>query len=261
MLPPRLSLFRSVSRFSPSPGVLAALVYGALVFSCSTSEDPDGEDSGEEDSDDFPDDDGQGGESGHEPGDGDGGGTGETGSGGSAALACVEHGGTCELVECDFPEEVGLHVETCSVLTPHTNPPSSGPHYPVWAAFQKYDFPVPRGYWIHSLEHSGVVLTYNCSEAEAAGIDCAEMIDELEEFFDTWPADPKCTATRHRLLLTPDPLLDAPFAASAWGHTLKGRCFDGDVVSAFIEEHYGKTYEDICTAGLDVSVTQIACGR
>ncbi len=164
---------------------------------------------------------------------------------------CVTREGVCELTECAPALEQGLHAEPCEKLTFSSNPPTSGTHYDVWANFAKYDRPVPRGFLLHSLEHSGVVLSYNCAEAEAAGLDCDGLVASLDDFYDAWPSDPLCTASPHRLIVTPDPELDAPFAAAAWGHYLKGTCFDPELVSGFIQAYYGKNYENICFAGVD----------
>jgi hypothetical protein len=180
-----------------------------------------------------------------------GGRVGEGGAGGAPASECRTRPGACELTECDPPLEAGLHEAPCTPLTFHSNPPTSGTHYGNWAAFEIYDRPVPRGFLLHSLEHSAVVLSYNCEAAVAAGLDCEALVTELTDFFETWPADPLCTETRHRLLLTPDPELDAVFAASAWGHYVKGDCFDEGVVSDFIDAHYGKNYENFCNPGVD----------
>ncbi len=177
---------------------------------------------------------------------GSSGAAGEGGAAGSATVECRTRHATCELTECDPPLELGLHEVACAPLTFNSNPPTSGTHYGVWAAFQIYDRPVPRGFLLHSLEHSGVVLSYNCAAAKAAGVECDALVAELTEFFDAWPADPLCTATRHRLIVVPDPELDAVFAASAWGHYVKGDCFDADAVSDFIEAYYGKNYENLC---------------
>jgi hypothetical protein len=180
-----------------------------------------------------------------------GGGADLGGAGGGAAFECRTHQAACELTECDPPLQPALHEAPCTPLTFHSNPPTSGTHYSSWAAFEIYDRPVPRGFLLHSLEHSAVVLSYNCEAAADAGVDCDELVAELTEFFETWPADPLCSATRHRLLLTPDPELDAVFAAAAWGHYVKGDCFDAGVVSDFIEANYGRTYENICNPGVD----------
>ena len=52
------------------------------------------------------------------------------------------------------------------------SPPVFGDHYPTWAAFQTYEYPVPLGYLVHSLEHGAVVVFYDCPEG------CAEEVAE-----------------------------------------------------------------------------------
>jgi hypothetical protein len=139
-------------------------------------------------------------------------------------------------------------VPVCSALTYPTNPPTSGAHYPVWAAFKTYTTPIPRGFWVHDLEHGAIVITYNCPTS------CDEDLAALQKFVDGLTADPACTApVRKRIVVTPDPLLDVKFAASAWGFALKAACFDLGALGSFIAEHYGKGPEDLCSDGTDLA--------
>lgn len=208
--------------------------------------------------------DGQAGESGTDGSGGRGSGGsasgGRSGSGGDSALggmggvpgavAC-DAPAACGLVECETQEAEANHVTACSELTPHTNPPTSGPHYPDWAQFGIYDEPFPRGFLMHSLEHSAVALLYNCTLVQRAGGSCEDLVAELEAFYADYPEDPLCTGVPHRLIVAPDPLLDVPFAATAWAAHLKGECFDAERVKGFVDAHYGMTYENICYAGID----------
>lgn len=168
----------------------------------------------------------------------------------STDLVC-DSPGACGLVECEAPDAGGAHVEACAELEPHTNPVTSGPHFTIWAQFGIYDEPVPEGFLLHSLEHSAVALLYNCDLVQAQGDSCEALISELEAFYDSWPADPLCDVVPHRLIVSPSPRLDVPFAATAWGAHLKGTCFDGARVTQFIETHYGQNYENICNSGID----------
>ncbi len=153
------------------------------------------------------------------------------------------------------------HTDPCVVLGYASNPPTSGTHYAVWADFTVYQAPVPQGFLVHSLEHGSVELHYNCARAEAAGIDCEELKSSILALYDGWAADPLCAAGKNRLIVVPDPQLDAAFAAAAWGYFLKGNCFDSQLVSDFIERHYGQTYEDICSAGIDPANYPADCGE
>jgi hypothetical protein len=127
--------------------------------------------------------------------------------------------GKCDAVEQEQAIEGFTHVDVCSYVEYFTKPPSSGDHYPIWAAYKTYTTAIPEGFFVHNLEHGAIVLTYNCPNGCAADVAAAQaMIDAL-------PADPDCAAqgstVRRRTLMTPDPSLDVPFAASAWGWTLR----------------------------------------
>jgi hypothetical protein len=159
--------------------------------------------------------------------------------------------GACRAIVQEHPIEGANHVPECSYVSYGTLPPSSGNHYPVWAAFKTYSLPVPEGYWVHDLEHGAIVLTYDCGEAG-----CAADVAAAQAFIDAYPVDPLCTPLNsgapNRLVMTPDPRLDVRFAASAWGWTLRADCFDPVVFKAFADAHYGQGPEELCNAGEDV---------
>src|SRR6185295_7796335 len=58
------------------------------------------------------------------------------------------------------PNEGWTHVPEGSAITYRSNPPASGPHYPVWLRYQEYSEPMARGYWVHNLEHGAIVVLY-----------------------------------------------------------------------------------------------------
>jgi hypothetical protein len=154
---------------------------------------------------------------------------------------------SCPVV-IDAPQIVSAqHVPETEQLTYNSNPPSSGPHYPVWPAFREYATPVPRGYTIHALEHGAVVLSYKCDPGPA----CTAIVDELRKAAAAVPDDPKCAggAVRARIVITPDPLLDVPVAAAAWGWTYKAECVDQPTLTGFLKDNYGLGPEDTCADG------------
>lgn len=51
-----------------------------------------------------------------------------------------------------------------------SNPPSSGPHFPVWAKPGVYDRLISAGYFIHSMEHGYVIIWYDCSKLSSGGL-------------------------------------------------------------------------------------------
>ncbi|MFO0762007.1 MAG: DUF3105 domain-containing protein [Byssovorax sp.] len=141
----------------------------------------------------------------------------------------------------------GIHVQVCSPIVWNSNPPTSGMHYPVWAAFKTYKAPVPRGFTVHAMEHGAIVFSYNCPSG------CAADIDALQAMLDARPADPLCVAPlKNRFIITPDPLLDTQFAAAAWGYAIKGDCLDLAAIGAFIDAHYAMAPENFCFDGTDV---------
>jgi len=155
--------------------------------------------------------------------------------------------GPCNAVVQQRAIEGFTHVPVCSDVTYVSNPPSSGNHYPIWAAFQSYDFAVPEGYWVHDLEHGAVVFSYNCPGG------CAADVAAAQAFIDGLPDDSLCVPAdgdpRVRMTMTPDPKLQVRFAASAWGWTLRADCFDAVAFGAFVQDHYGQGREVLCAQG------------
>lgn len=171
---------------------------------------------------------------------------GVTDDGAPALDASGDDARACTTTVAGFPLAAGAHVAQCTPITYATNPPTSGPHYPLWARFKVYAERVPRGFWVHAMEHGAVVVTYNCPGG------CAAELAALVAFLDARPVDPLCTApVKNRFIVTPDPLLDATFAASAWGWSLRSDCFDLPALGAFIDAHYAQAPEDFCSDGFD----------
>lgn len=154
------------------------------------------------------------------------------------------------LVTIDEPPIVAaLHVPIPTAVQYNSNPPSSGPHYPYWAAYQSFAKPVDPRYWVHNLEHGAIALLYKCDVAGG----CTDVVNALRAAADALPDDPICNkaaGVRVRVVLTPDPDLDVPVAASAWGWTYKAACIDMPSLTSFVLEHYGQGGESNCTNGI-----------
>jgi hypothetical protein len=171
---------------------------------------------------------------------------GATSNGGASSSEGGAGGGVCGAVEKREELAAGLHVLECAPIAYATNPPSSGEHYPVWASYGEHDFALPRGYWVHNLEHGSVVVTYNCPEG------CEDDLTAARAWLASLEPDVACGSGPARVLLVPDPLLNAPWAASSWGYTLRANCFDADTFSAFYEAHVGQPpapEASICSPG------------
>lgn len=53
-------------------------------------------------------------------------------------------------------------------------------------------------------------------------------------------------------MITPDPLLDTPVAAAAWGATFTAQCLDAparQLLEDFVRTHYNRAPEDVCAGG------------
>jgi hypothetical protein len=184
------------------------------------------------------------------------GGAGSGGAGGAApdagndgdASTEVDAGLDCGTLIVEYPTIASPHIPICSPISYDTNPPTSGPHYPIWAAYQTYTVPVPRGFYVHDLEHGGIVIAYNCPSG------CDAELAQLASFLNARPADPTCAPpVQFRVVVTPDPLLPTPFAAAAWGWALTSQCFDFAALGPFMDAHYRMAPEDFCSDGVDVT--------
>jgi hypothetical protein len=177
------------------------------------------------------------GESGDGDGDGDGDGEPGDGDGDSDDPPCGPYDST-EVMDCfglvgvGFCSEGGGHVDIGTEIEWMHEPPHSGKHFPVWSSWGEKLMPVQRGFWVHNLEHGGIVLLYNCPNG------CDAELDVLREVFDARPD--------HSMLLTPDPLLGGSrFAAVAWTWVY---AFDEPMLEqllCFVDQHYDHAPESV----------------
>jgi hypothetical protein len=62
------------------------------------------------------------------------------------------------------------HVTDIFGVEYNSNPPTSGPHFAVWAKPGVYDRFISDGYLIHSMEHGYVIIWYDCSKISTSGL-------------------------------------------------------------------------------------------
>ncbi len=164
--------------------------------------------------------------------------------------AAIRPDAPCEVVIDTPPILAAQHVPINTPVQYSSNPPSSGPHYAVWAAYTEYTQPVDARYLVHDLEHGAIVLLYKC-----AG-DCPDTLRALRQVRDALPDDPLCTSrgegVRVRVVVAPMPTLDVPIAAVAWSWTYKAQCVDVPSLQAFVKDHYGQGEEATCANGQSV---------
>ncbi len=159
--------------------------------------------------------------------------------------------GACGVTTGRFNPDPALHVDQGSTLTFASNPPCGGNHYPFWAMWGVHDTPIPRGNWIHNLEHGGVVFLYRCASRAA----CPALAAKVEALVATLPQDPVCStetpAIKNRAIVTPDPDLPAgvEVAIAGWGGNLIARCVDDKLFRDFYTAHAGRAPENFCSQG------------
>jgi hypothetical protein len=155
--------------------------------------------------------------------------------------------GACNDVTMLVAPPPALHIPEGETINYLTNPPSGGSHYPKWAKWNAtYDPPMAPAYWVHNLEHGGVVLLYNCPSG------CPGVVTGLQAIAAALPADPSCTApVRTRTLISAAPTLPAgvQVAAAAWGATYTATCLDAPSLTAFVTAHYAMGPESLCAQG------------
>jgi Protein of unknown function (DUF3105) len=158
-------------------------------------------------------------------------------------------GGSCNARERNVATQESPHVDPdAGAIVYLTNPPASGPHYPVWARWGAWP-DLPRGYWVHNLEHGGVVLLYNCASGA-----CTATRDALVAASRTIPMDPACTPTDAepasvRVVITNDTVITTPIAGAAWGWLYAADCVDPASIRSFYTRHAGMATENFCADG------------
>jgi hypothetical protein len=139
------------------------------------------------------------------------------------------------------------HLPEGTEITYCTNPPTSGPHYPVWADFKEYTQPVPWPYLVHSEEHGGVLLLYKCDQP------CPDVVDQLRAVRDRAAADPTCEAQgrpgQKRIVIAPSSTIPTRVAAAAWAAMYTADCADGPTLDEFVKTKGRNGPEDLCVEG------------
>lgn len=165
----------------------------------------------------------------------------------------VSVGGSCNGLTENVPSEPAVHVTVGTSIEWSSNPPVTGMHYPVWAAYDRTYAQLERGYYLHNAEHGAIVFLYNCPG------DCPDTVAALEAVVRKMPTDPTCTApVRQRAIVTGDPLLPpgVAVAAVAWDNWYTASCVDS-YLGTFADNHYGFGPEQICDDGEDIGGTFI----
>ncbi|HZS41198.1 MAG TPA: DUF3105 domain-containing protein [Polyangia bacterium] len=135
------------------------------------------------------------------------------------------------------PDEGRTHVPIGSTVNYVANPPASGNHYPVWwTPWGLTTQLVQREYWVHNLEHGGIVLLYNCPSG------CTDVVDQLVAIRNGTPPD---QFNEQRILITADGKMPHKVAALAWDWRWQGDSVDAAAINCFIKARYDHGLESI----------------
>lgn len=139
-----------------------------------------------------------------------------------------------------FPSQGGNHLDVAAGDTVqkllngayyNSDPPTSGPHLPIWSNWGVFNQPIQNELQVHNLEHGGVVIQYDCPQG------CPNTVNSLSSY-----------ARRYQptsftgILLAPRPNLPngARIALTAWTHRLLLKTLDTDKINQFVTAYIGK---------------------
>ncbi len=131
---------------------------------------------------------------------------------------------------------------------------SSGDHWGAWAPWGvTYEKPVWRGFFIHGLEHGGIVLSYGCASADesAACKTARDNLVSLQQMFG-----------QHRVLITPDPNQPQLYGVRTWRWAYSSDCFVADEMLGFMTLHFRNGRENIdgdVPIPFDPTTTNVPC--
>jgi hypothetical protein len=113
----------------------------------------------------------------------------------------------------------------------NSNPPTSGPHSPLFETWGVHDVVVPKEVAVHNMEHAGVIVWYNCNGGPEplSGDECAELRNELSAVVQVLMAEGK------KVLMTPFPEMPDRIALTAWQYLDSFNEFDRERVEMFID--------------------------
>lgn len=124
-----------------------------------------------------------------------------------------------------FPSQGNYHLKAGEAFNAYnSNPPTSGPHDPSEVEWGIYDQPQPTVKLIHSMEHGGVIIWYNCPG-------CEDIINRLKAITKEY------RDKNMRIILTPYPNMEARIAITSWTRLLKMDQINEDAIRRFIEVH------------------------
>lgn len=141
-----------------------------------------------------------------------------------------------EPIGTQLPMQSYCHInENFPISWYQTNPPSSGDHWPIPSkSLGVNTSPVPREYYVHSMEHGAIILAYNCPEG------CPYELDVMQKVVQAR------SDRAYKVLMTPDFRMEKnTFAAISWTWLYLFNTPDFDKLVCFVDEHYSRGREPL----------------
>ncbi|MGH2364785.1 MAG: DUF3105 domain-containing protein [Chloroflexota bacterium] len=128
------------------------------------------------------------------------------------------------------------HIPEGQPISYSSYPPAFGDHYPTPKAWQAYDSQVPDGYFVHNLEHGGIVILYHCPSG------CASTVDQLKNLYNRLPKD---QFNEVKLVISPYANETHEITLLAWDYRLELNSLNLSTITAFYHEHVDQGPEHI----------------
>lgn len=135
-----------------------------------------------------------------------------------------------------FPDLGRTHLQEGQPFAGYNStPPTSGPHWPSVVPWAVYDSPIPDERIVHSLEHGGIVISYN--QIEPA---------DLQKLKDLRARQPRDRFGSVKIVIRHyDRIPPGTIAVAAWTvlDTMQG--FDEQRIRAFVDAHMNRCCENV----------------
>lgn len=109
----------------------------------------------------------------------------------------------------------------------NSNPPTSGKHASQTEPWGISDTPLAAEKLIHNLEHSGIIIHYNCEK-------CDDLIVKLKDLTNSLAAKDR------KIILAPSKNIDAKITIASWGYYDKMNELDEARIRKFFNDHINK---------------------
>ncbi|TMF04988.1 MAG: DUF3105 domain-containing protein [Chloroflexi bacterium] len=137
-----------------------------------------------------------------------------------------------------FPPDPGgrTHIPPGQPYNYNSNPPTSGPHTSATATPGAHGEPVPKETAVHNMEHSQIVVWYNCNAPQPLSTDACNT---LKQSLAAVVSD--AITLNKRVVMTPYSDMEHTIALTAWQFLDVFDQFDAQRVRTFIDTFYCHT--------------------